>query len=90
MPEQKMLSGAVWSCVNVWVAGFHTSVGSGCCQPSNCRTFPLSIRIEWIATIGQLSSGAHSPRARRCRGHRVRRRRRGPVPTALVAVTVNV
>lgn len=89
IPEQKMLSGAVWV-VNVCVLGFHTCVGSGCCQPSHCKTFPLSRSTEWIETIGQLMSADHCPPLSAVGVTGVDGAEARPVPTPLVAVTVNV
>ena len=89
IPEQKMLSGAVWV-VNVLLFGSQTWVGSGCCQPSNCSSLPLDSRIEWIAVIGQFSTGPHDPPLAAAGVTAADGLDSGPVPTALVALTVNV
>ena len=89
MPEQKMLSGAVLV-VNACVVGFHSYVGSGCCQPSSARTFPFESRNMWMATNGQLISGANSPPGSVEGVTELDAAEAGPAPTALVAVTVNV
>ena len=89
IPEQKMLSGAVWV-ANVWVAGSHTWVGSGCCQPSNWRTLPLSSKIEWIAVIGQFMRDPHCPPAVDEGVTAPDSDDDGLVPIPLVAVTVNL
>ena len=71
-------------------AGFQTTLGSGCCQPSQKMKLPLSIRIELRATIGNVCSELHCPCG--CGLGVV-----GPlgcdsglVPIALVAMTVKV
>ena len=71
-------------------AGFHTSVGSGCCQPSQKMKLPLSIKIELIASIGNVISEPHSPCGSGLGVTRPVGAEAGPVPTALVALTVNV
>src|SRR5215471_17811228 len=89
-PSQKMLSGALIVVNAVGDAGFHTWVGSGCCQPSQKMKLPLSMRIELMASIGNVMTELHWPCG--C-GPGVT----GPlgtdaglVPTELVAVTVKV
>jgi hypothetical protein len=89
MPEQKMLSGAVWD-EKAWVVGFHTYVGSGCCQPSNARTFPFASWKRCTATNGQLIRGVHSPSGAVAGVTGFDSAETGPSPTALVALTVNV
>src|SRR6266568_1856298 len=91
-PAQKMLAGAV-VVPNVCVAGFHTSVGCGFCHPSHTRKFPLCIKTDWIATSGHVCNDDHCPwpgdddtvgvTALDGTDSRL-------VPTAFVAVTVNV
>jgi len=87
-----MLAGAV-VLVNACVAGFHTLVGCGSDQPSHTRKFPLCINTDWIPTIGQVCNVDHWP----CPGDddtvgvtALDGTDAMPVPTALVAVTVNV
>src|SRR5437763_16844451 len=88
-PEQNTLSGAV--CVAyVPALGSYTSEGSGCCQPSNCSTLPLSMRIEWTVVMGVLRSGPQRPPEVALGVTPLDWAEGEPVPTLLVAVTVNV
>ena len=65
-PSQNTLSGALMVVKVVGVAGFHTTDGCGCCQPSQNTSFPVSVRMELIASSGQVCSG--TPLALRLRG----------------------
>src|SRR5271165_2365982 len=89
-PSQKMLSGA-FMVVNFWGAvGFQTIDGSGCCQPSQKTKLPLSIRMELMASNGMFCTALHWPCGSGLGVTQPVGAECGPVPTAFVAVTVNV
>ena len=70
--------------------GFQTSVGSGCCHPSQKMKLPLSMKMELIATMGKVWSALHCPCGSALGVTGELGAEAGPVPLALVAVTVNV
>src|SRR4051812_24484396 len=90
LPAQKMLPGAFSVVGNVCDVGFQTVVGCGCSQPSNTSTLPVLSRTECTATIGQVISALHCPPGDAPGVTALEAAEAGPVPTALVALTVNV
>ncbi len=89
-PSQNTLSGASIVLNVVGVPGFQTSVGSGCCHPSQKMKVPLSIKMELMATIGNVISEPHWPCGSELGVTGTLTAEGMLVPVALVAVTVNV
>src|ERR1700693_5685436 len=89
-PSQNTLSGALIVVKVDGLAGFQTSVGSGCCQPSQQMKLALSTKMALSATIG---SGSSEPHCRCGCGLGIVWLLGADgwlLPTALVAVTVKV
>ncbi len=84
-----MLAGAL-VVAKACVVGFHTSVGSGSCQPSHSRKLPVCSSTECTATSGQFIRADHWPGDDAAGVIAADGADAGPAPTALVAVTVNV
>src|SRR5437868_1010048 len=89
-PSQKTLSGALIVVNVLGDEGFHTTDGCGCCQPSQATTLPLYSRELLIATIGNVDRPDHWPPAWVPGVTAAEGAEAGPVPTAFVALTVNV
>src|SRR3954469_11000434 len=90
LPAQKMLPGALSVVGNAWEVGFHTVVGCGCCQPSHSSRLPVFSSTECTATSGQFMSALHWPPGEVLGVTALEAADAGPVPIALVAVTVTV
>ena len=90
LPAQKMLSGALRVVGKVCEVAFQTDVGWGCCQPSHTSRLPVLSRTEWTATSGQFMSADHWPAGEVPGVTALEAAEGGPVPIALVAVTVKV